>query len=177
MSENLKDELNEQISSEETKEQENKLKEKKKKTKSKQEQINEKLKEEQDKYLRLYAEFDNFRKRTVKEKEALYSSCVCDTVTAILPVLDSLDRAASTEGDAESVRKGMEMVLKQAQNCLNVLKVEEIPTDAGFDPNFHNAVMHVDDESLGTEEIVEVFQKGYKIGDKVIRHSMVKVAN
>ncbi|MBE6903670.1 MAG: nucleotide exchange factor GrpE [Ruminococcaceae bacterium] len=172
MSEKLNEEINEQVSSEEAE----KAPEKKKK-KSKQEQINEKLKEEQDKYLRLYAEFDNFRKRTIKEKEALYASCVCDTVTAILPVLDSLDRAASSEGDAESVRKGMEMVLKQAQNCLNNLKVEEIPTDTGFDPNFHNAVMHIDDDSLEAETIVEVFQKGYKIGDKVIRHSMVKVAN
>ena len=139
--------------------------------------LDEKLKAAEDKYLRLYAEFDNFRKRTIKEKEAIYVSSISETVSAMLPVIDSLERAISVDGDKEAIKKGMDMVMKQAKDSLAAIKVEEIDTACSFDPNFHNAVMHIDDETLEPQTIMEVYQKGYKIGDKVIRHSIVKVAN
>lgn len=145
--------------------------------KSIEEELTEKLAACEDKYLRLYAEYDNFRKRTIKEKESLYTSSVSDTVTAFLPVIDSLDRAVTTDGDPEAIKKGLEMVYKQAYDSLSAMRVEEIDTANGFDPTLHNAVMHIEDESLPPQTIVETYQKGYKIGDKVIRHAMVKVAN
>lgn len=135
------------------------------------------LGEEKDKFLRLAAEFDNFKKRTVKEKEAIYYDCIAQSVKAILPVADNLERAISLGGDYETLKKGVEMVLTQLFEGLGTLGVEEIKTDIAFDPNLHNAVMHIEDGEKGEGEIVEAFQKGYKVRDKVIRHSMVKVAN
>lgn len=130
-----------------------------------------------DRLLRLNAEYDNYRKRTAKEKEGIYTDACEDVLKNILPVLDNLERASSVEGSAEDIKKGVEMTLRQFKDSLEKLQVEEIPVNEGFDPNLHNAVMHVEDDSFGKNEVVEVFQKGYRRNNKVIRHSMVKVAN
>jgi molecular chaperone GrpE len=139
----------------------------------------DKAKESFDKYLRQVAEFDNYRKRTTAEKASMYSNGVRDTVEKLLPIIDNFERAVSSTEDKDStLYTGVEMILKQFQEMLTSLGVEEIPAEGEpFDPNLHNAVMHIDDESCDTNVVVEVFQKGYKMGDKVIRHSMVKVAN
>lgn len=139
------------------------------------------LSEANDKYLRLFAEYDNFRKRTAKEKEETYSDACCHVLSELLPVLDNLERAAqyNTGDTAETqVGKGLELTLKSFAETLSKLGVAEIEA-AGktFDPNLHNAVMHIEDENFGESEIVEVFMKGYAKGDKVLRYSMVKVAN
>jgi molecular chaperone GrpE len=130
-----------------------------------------------DRFARTMAEYENFRKRTAKEKEGIYTSACEDILKAVLPVLDNLERAAAVEGSMEDLKKGIDMTVKQFQGALEKLQVEEIPVDSGFDPNFHEAVMHVVDESLEQNVITDVFQKGYKRGDKVLRASMVKVAN
>ena len=134
-----------------------------------------------DKYLRLCAEYDNFRKRSAKEREGIYADACADALTKILPVLDNLERAAlyNTEDVAETpVGKGLELTLKSFAETLSQLGVQEIEAlGKPFDPNLHNAVMHVDDESSGENEVVEVLMKGYAKGDKVLRYAMVKVAN
>ena len=137
------------------------------------------LAEEKDKYLRMLAEYDNFRRRTAKEKETIYGDATADTVKGLLPVIDTLERAAAglTPEDAESpLGKGITMTLKSATDALTKLGVEEVPTDA-FNPDVHNAVMHVEDDSLPEGAIVAVFQKGYRKGDHIIRSAMVQVAN
>ncbi len=133
------------------------------------------LAEQREQYLRVLAEYDNFRKRSRAEHDNIYSDAYSDAINALLPVLDNIERAASFT-DGEKVLEGVKMIAKAFEDALEKMGVTEIET-ASFDPNFHNAVMHVEDESLGEGEIVEVFQKGYKKGDKVIRHAMVKVAN
>ncbi|MEG1255122.1 nucleotide exchange factor GrpE [Clostridium sp.] len=142
---------------------------------------NKELKEEidslKDKLLRTVAEYDNFRKRTIKEKENIYTEACTDVLKEMLPVLDNLQRAISVDGNAEDLKKGIEMTVNQFCGSLEKLGVEEIPSEGDFDPNFHNAVMHVEDENIGKNQVVEVFQSGYKKGNKVLRHSMVKVAN
>lgn len=134
-----------------------------------------------DKYLRLCAEYDNFRKRSSKEKEGIYTEACLEILEQILPVLDNLERAAIyNTGDVSEtpMGKGLELTLKSFAETLSKLGVCEIEAQGKpFDPDLHNAVMHVDDESFGENEVVEVFMKGYKKGDKVIRYSMVKVAN
>jgi molecular chaperone GrpE len=130
-----------------------------------------------DRLLRLNAEYDNYRKRTAKEKEGIYTDACEDILKNMLPVLDNLQRAASVEGSVEDIKKGIEMTIRQFNDSLTKLQVEEISTSEGFDPNLHNAVMHVEDDSFGKNEVVEVFQKGYSRNGKVLRHSMVKVAN
>lgn len=130
-----------------------------------------------DRLLRITAEYDNYRKRTSKEKEGIYTDACEDVLKEILPIIDNLERAIAMEGSAEDIKKGVEMTMKSFKDSLDKLNVEEIAADGNFDPNFHNAVMHVDDENLDANIIVEVFQKGYKRGDKVLRYSMVKVAN
>lgn len=131
-----------------------------------------------DTLMRTMAEFDNFKKRSQKERETVFSDAVSVTVAGMLPVLDNLERAVAQDCDnGVEYKKGVEMTLAQFADCFEKLGVAAIPTDGGFDPNLHNAVMHVDDADKGEGEIVEVFQKGYMLGDKVIRHSMVKVAN
>jgi len=130
-----------------------------------------------DKLLRTMAEYENFRKRTAKEKEGIYTDACADVLKEVLPVLDNLERALSVEGSGEDLRIGVEMTVRQFNDAFNKLGVEELPPEGEFDPNLHNAVMHVEDEQYGTNEIVEVFQKGYKRANKVLRHSMVKVAN
>lgn len=130
-----------------------------------------------DKLLRTTAEYENFRKRTTKEKQNIYTDACADVLKEVLPVLDNLELALSVEGGGDELRTGVEMTARLFSTAFKKLGVEEIATDVEFDPNFHNAVMHVEDEQYGTSEIVEVFQKGYKKGDKVLKHSMVKVAN
>ena len=137
------------------------------------------LAEEKDKYLRMLAEYDNFRRRTAKEKETIYGDATADTVKGLLPVIDTLERAAAglTPEDAESpLGKGITMTLKSATDALSKLGVEEVPVDT-FNPDIHNAVMHVEDDSLPEGAIVAVFQKGYRKGDHIIRYAMVQVAN
>ena len=129
----------------------------------------------EDKYLRMMAEYDNFRKRSAKEKEGVYADAYADCIANILPILDNLERASKSD-NLDGVKKGLELTVKAFDDALAKMGVTEIETKT-FDPNLHNAVMHVDDESLGESEIVEVFQKGYAKGDKVIRYAMVKVAN
>ncbi len=148
-------------------------------TKKKLEAAEAALAEEKDKYLRMLAEYDNFRRRTGKEKETIYGDAVADTVKGLLPVVDTLERAAAslTPEDAESpLGKGITMTLKSADDALAKLGVEEVPVDV-FNPDIHNAVMHVEDETLGEGAIVAVFQKGYRKGDHIIRYAMVQVAN
>lgn len=130
-----------------------------------------------DKLLRLSAEYENYRKRTTKEKEGIYSDSVVDVLKETLPILDNLERALAADGSKEDLKVGIEMTSKQFIDTLSKFGVEEILTEAGFDPNLHNAVMHVNDDSFGENAIVEVFQKGYKKDEKVLRYSMVKVAN
>lgn len=120
-----------------------------------------KQKEQEDKYLRMLAEYDNFRRRAREEKDAAYAAAAADVLGSILPVIDNLERAAGATGDADSVRKGVQMTLNQFVTALDRLGITEVPCDH-FDPTLHNAVMHVEDEEKGEGEIVEVLQKGYK---------------
>ena len=131
-----------------------------------------------DRYLRVCAEYDNFRRRSQKEREALYADIKADTITKFLPVYDNLERALKQGTEDEAYRKGVEMIMNQFNSTMEKLGVTEIESlGQKFDPALHNAVMHVDDPEKGENEIVEVFQKGFKIGDKVVRFAMVKVAN
>ena len=131
-----------------------------------------------DKYLRICAEYDNFRKRTQKEKEALYREVKAESLKAFLPVYDNLLRALAQPTEDTAYAKGVEMIMAQFNSTMEKLGVEKIESlGQTFDPAFHNAVMHVDDEEKGENEIVEVFQEGFKLGDKVIRFAMVQVAN
>ena len=128
-----------------------------------------------DKYLRLMAEYDNFRKRTAKERDGIYAEAYIDAIKQLLPMLDNMERAqAYMQGDG--VSEGVNMIITSIRAAFEKMGVTEIETKT-FDPNVHNAVMHIDDESLGEGEIVEVFQKGYMLKEKVIRYAMVKVAN
>lgn len=136
------------------------------------------IKEEKEKYLRLCAEYDNFRKRSQKERESLYADIKADTLLKFLPVYDNLERALAQSTADEAYRKGVEMIMTQFNTTLEKLGITEIEAlGKTFDPNMHNAVMHVEDENFGENEVVEVFQKGFKLNDKVIRFAMVKVAN
>ena len=136
------------------------------------------LAEEKDKYLRVLAEYDNYRKRSQKEKEAAWTNAKAETVRELLPVYDNLERAINQETSDEAYAKGVEMTMNQLKTVLEKLGVTEIPAKGEpFNPNFHNAVMHTEDESLGENVVAEVFQAGFQLGDKVIRPSMVKVAN
>lgn len=131
-----------------------------------------------DKYLRICAEYDNFRKRSQKEKDSLYGDVKAETLKKFLPVYDNLVRALAQSTEDEAYRRGVEMIMNQFNVTMEKLGVTEIEClGKKFDPAFHNAVMHVEDEEKGENEIVEVFQKGFMMGDKVIRFAMVKVAN
>ena len=133
---------------------------------------------EKDKYLRLLAEYDNFRRRSQKEKENIYTDVRGETLKKFLPVYDSLYRALMQTAEEDPARKGLEMIMTQYENALTQLGVSLIEAvGQPFDANFHNAVMHVEDESVGENIVVEEFEKGFKIGDKVLRYSVVKVAN
>ena len=131
-----------------------------------------------DKYLRLAAEYDNYRKRTAKEKESIYGDAKADTIKPLLAVYDNLERGIAQYDEADVHRQGLELILRQFTETLTKLGVTEIEAQGQpFDPEKHNAVMHVEDESAGENTVVEVFQKGFMIGDKVLRFAMVKVAN
>ena len=133
---------------------------------------------EKDKYLRLCAEYDNFRKRSQKEKDAIYADVRANTLTSFLPVYDNLVRALNQPTEDEAYKKGVEMTLNGLREVMKNLGVEEFG-EAGelFDPNRHNAVMHVERDDLGESVIAQVFQKGFAVGDRVIRFAMVQVAN
>jgi molecular chaperone GrpE len=144
-------------------------------------QLDEKTKECNE-YLELLrrtkAEFDNYRRRTQKEKETIYDDGFADAIKNILPILDNLERAVISTEERTPLYEGVEMTLKLFKDTLTKLGIEEIPAlNEKFDPNFHNAVMHIEDENLEENVIVEVFQKGYKYKEKILRYSMVKVAN
>ncbi len=153
----------------------NKKKKSTKKLETELKQLTEQYSELNDRYVRMLAEYDNFRRRSQKERESTYADAYGDAVSEMLPVIDNLERAAQYS-DAEAVLKGVQMILKSTEDMLARLGITEIEAKT-FDPQFHNAVMHVEDEALGEGEIVEVLQKGYMKGDKVIRYAMVKVAN
>ena len=132
-----------------------------------------------EKYLRTLAEYDNYRKRSIREKESIYPEARADAAAAFLPVMDNLERALSIEAEKTPFYDGVVLVKKQLDEVFAGLGIEAIAAETGtpFDPQLHNAVMHIEDESLEENVIVEEFQKGYKIGERIIRHSMVKVAN
>ena len=138
----------------------------------------EKYNAERDAHLRVAAEFDNFRKRTVKEKEASYGNGKADAVAKMLPVYDNLERALNQETSDAAYKKGVEMTMNELVKIFTSLGVEVFGNVGDeFDPNLHNAVMHIDSEELGENVIAQVFQKGFKIGEKVVRFAMVQVAN
>ncbi len=138
----------------------------------------EKYNAEHDAHLRLAAEFDNFRKRTAKEKEGSYQNGKADAVEKLLPVYDNLARALKQETADAAFKKGVEMTMHELVKILNGLGVEIFGEEGEtFDPNLHNAVLHVDDESIAENTITQVFQQGFKLGEKVIRFAMVQVAN
>lgn len=149
---------------------------------SEEDKLREQLKEQNDKYLRLMAEYDNYQKRTQREKAQRYADAVADTVEKLLPIGDNLERALKVEvtsEDAKKFKEGVELVMRQFMDSLEKLEVKPIPAiGEQFDPNLHNAVMHIEDESIDDNTVVEEFMKGYIYKDsKVVRHSMVKVAN
>ncbi len=144
--------------------------------------VNEKIEELEkrcadatDKYLRVLAEYDNFRKRTIKERDGIYAEAYTDAVKQLLPVVDNVERSLEYSSD-EKFLEGMKLIIASIHATLEKMGVKEIETKT-FDPNLHNAVMHVDDQGYGEGEIIEVFQKGYIMGERVIRYAMVKVAN
>ena len=138
----------------------------------------EKYNAEHDSYLRLAADYDNFRKRTIKEKEASYGNGKADAVEKLLPVYDNLERALNQPTQDEAYKKGVEMTMTQLTEILSGLGVEIFGAVGDvFDPNLHNAVMHTEDENFGENTICQVFQKGFKIGEKIVRFAMVQVAN
>ena len=142
------------------------------------EDLSAQLAQAKDTLMRTAAEYDNFRKRSQKEKDAIYPEAVANTVLAFLPVLDNFERAVAAECKDADFKKGIELIMTAFKDCLTKLKVEEIASlGEEFDPNLHNAVMHIEDDTTADNVIVEVFQKGYLLGERVIRYAMVKVAN
>ncbi len=135
------------------------------------------LAETNDKYLRIAAEYDNFRRRSAKEREGIYADAYADALSALLPILDNLERAMAYS-DGAQLTDGIKLIFKSAKESLDKLGVTEFGA-AGeqFDPQIHNAMMHIDDEAFGENEITEVFQKGYRKGDRILREALVKVAN
>ena len=184
MSEELKEELAEETVEETAEPAEKEPKKKAKKTDSELlaaqkelESVKAELAALNDTYLRLAAEYDNFRRRSQKEREGVYGEAYADALAALFPVVDNLERAVQFS-DGDSVQKGVSMTLASVKETLQKLGVTEInPVGETFDPNFHNAVLHVEDETVGESVVVEVLQKGYARGDRVLRYAMVKVAN
>ena len=163
---------------EEEKNQNEKTEKKEEKKKNKEMVPKEEYDELDDRYKRILAEFENFKKRSGKERERLYNSILSDVVEVILPVLDNLENAAKVETKDEEYKKGVELVLKQFRDVLSSKGIEEIKTvGETFDPELHEAVSSIKDGNLGVQEIAQEYRKGYKIGNRVIRHSMVVVAN
>lgn len=134
------------------------------------------LADQNDKYLRVLAEYDNYRKRSQKEREGIYADAQCSTINTFLQILDNLERAEVQPCKDEEYKKGIDLILKQFHELLQKFNVTEIETEM-FDPELHNAIMHVEDESLPENAIAQVLCKGYKMGERVLRHAMVQVAN
>ena len=171
--ENQTEEIKEEVTNEEKN---NEVKENEEKSELQKKQIE--LDELDDRYKRVFAEFENYKKRTQKEREGLYNSVLGDIIVNMLPILDNLQMAVNAECKDEGYKQGVELVLKQFKDVLAANNVKEIEgVGSTFDPEVHEAVSSVIDENLGEKEIKEVFRKGYKIGNKVIRHAMVVVAN
>ncbi len=142
------------------------------------EALKKEIEELKDSKLRLAAEYDNFRKRSAREKENIFSDASIATAAAFLPVLDNLERAVKQETADEAYKKGVEMTLNQLNQIMEKLGISEIPAlGEQFDPELHNAVLHIEDETVDDNTIVEVFEKGFKMGDRVLRYAIVKVAN
>ena len=168
--ENLENEVEENVETEK--------KEKQKENKNKEMVPKQDYDELDDRYKRILAEFENFKKRSAKEREGLYNSILADVIEVILPVVDNLENAAKVETKDESYKQGVELVLKQFKDVLKSKGIEEIKAvGETFDPSMHEAVSSVQDDEKGEKEIVQEYRKGYKIGNRVIRHSMVVVAN
>ena len=148
-----------------------------KKLKEENDKLSKEVEAFKDRLVRITAEYENFRKRTAKEKEGIYADACVDVLKEVIPTVDNLERALAVDGSVEDLKKGIEMTIKGFQTSLEKLGVEEISVEEGFDPNMHQAVMHIQDENYDKNVVAEVFLKGYKKGDKVIRYSMVKVAN
>ncbi|MGL4874521.1 MAG: nucleotide exchange factor GrpE [Clostridium sp.] len=171
------EEVNEELNEETSEEEQNDEISLVKKYKEENEKLSNELETLKERLLRLTAEYENYRKRTSKEKEGIYADAYVDVLKEIVPNLDNIERALASEGDLETLKQGVEMTLKGFNTSLEKLGVTEIDTANGFDPNFHNAIMHVEDPEFGANTVAEVFMKGYQKGDKIIRHSMVKTAN
>lgn len=172
-----KKETTEQIKEEDLKETVKKGPTKSEKLQAEIDALKAEIAEKDDKYLRMAAEYDNFRRRSREEKEGIWEAAMADTVTELLPIIDNLERAAQFEA-GEKLREGLIMTAKATESVFEKLGVEEFgkPGDI-FDPNLHNAVLHIDDDAYGEGEIVDVFQKGYRKGKRIIRFAMVKTAN
>lgn len=141
------------------------------------ESLKSELEEKKDSYLRVSAEYDNFRKRSAKEKDAIFEDAYSSAIACFLPVFDNLERAVLYP-DGDGLKKGLDLVIKQLYEVMEKQNIKQVnPVGEPFDPELHNAVMHVEDENLGEGVVVEVLQKGYMVGERVVRHAMVKVAN
>lgn len=172
-----KKETTEEIKTEEQKEATKKGLTKSEKLQAEIDALKAEIAEKDDKYLRMAAEYDNFRRRSREEKEGIWEAAMADTVAELLPIIDNLERAAKFEG-GDKVLEGLVMTAKAISGAFEKLGIEEVgKVGETFDPNLHNAVLHVEDDTLGEGEIVEVFQKGYKKGKRIIRFAMVKTAN
>lgn len=170
-------EMENETSTEEVKSEKKKKRDAKAELEEEIEKLKGEIKERDDKYLRMAAEYDNFRRRSREEHTACYENALSDTVSELLPIIDNLERA-TLYNDLDKVRDGLVMIEKSVSAVFEKLGIVEVgKIGEKFDPNLHNAVMHVDDEAFGEGEIVEVFQKGYKKGNKIIRFAMVKTAN
>ena len=175
--ENLKNDVEKEVNKTE-KDESKKNESKEKKNKTKEVVPKQDYDELDDRYKRILAEFENFKKRSAKEREGLYNSILSDIIEVILPVVDNLENAAKVETKDESYKQGVELVLKQFKDVLTSKGIEEIKAvGETFDPSLHEAVSSVQDDTKGEKEIVQEYRKGYKIGNRVIRHSMVVVAN
>ena len=172
------DNIEETATEKETKDSKGKLKAKLAEAEEKAKKAEAELAELNDKYLRLAAEYDNFRRRSAKEKEGLYNDCFAEAISAFLPVVDNAERAAAYANDDSELAKGVLMLNKQLKDVLEKMKVTEIVSDGEqFDPNLHNAILHEEDDESPENTVSQTLQKGYRIGDKVIRHALVKVVN
>ena len=175
--ENLKNDVEKEVNKTE-KDESKKNESKEEKNKSKEVVPKQDYDELDDRYKRILAEFENFKKRSAKEREGLYNSILSDVIEVILPVVDNLENAAKVETKDESYKQGVELVLKQFKDVLTSKGIKEIKAvGETFDPSLHEAVSSVQDDTKGEKEIVQEYRKGYKIGNRVIRHSMVVVAN
>ena len=173
----VEEELKEELAAEKKKEKKSSKKDAEKALLDEIEKLKEEIREKDDRFLRMAAEYDNFRRRSREEKDATYEVALSDTVSEFLAITDNLERAALYD-DAEKVKDGLVMIAKSVESVFTKLGIEAVgAVGEKFNPNLHNAVMHVDDDSFGENEIVEVFQKGYKKGGRIIRFAMVKTAN